>query len=131
LPTIGVLTGMGLLVLLIACTNIAGLMLVRGVARRGEIAVRLALGATRVRIVRLLLVENLVLAFPAAILGVALAQRGIPVLVDYAEQFAAPQRLRSLEAARRANPGFDADHVTTISLDVKQNAYDEPRGRAF
>ena len=131
MPTIGVLTGMGLLVLLIACTNIAGLLLVRGVARRGEIAVRLALGATRVRIVRLLLVVNLVLAFPAAILGVVLAQRGIPVLVDYAEQFAAPQRLRSLEAARRANPGFDADHVTTISLDVKQNAYDEPRGRAF
>jgi predicted permease len=38
---------------------------------------------------------------------------------------------RSLEAARRANPGFDASHVTAIAVDVKQNAYDETRGRLF
>jgi predicted permease len=201
---------MGLLVLMIACANIAGLVLVRGVSRRGEIAVRLALGATRTRIVRLLIVENLVLALPGALLGVMLAQRGIPVLVGYAESLAAPERIffnigvdrlvigfaalvacgsaivfgfvpalqssrvdlvtvinedasprgaargrlrtslvvaqvavsllllvgsglagRSVEAARRADPGFDASHVTAISVDVKQNAYDEPRGRVF
>ena len=78
LPTLIVLSAMGLLVLLIACANIAGLVLVRGVSRRGEIALRLALGATRTRIVRLLIVENLVLAVPGAVLGVLLAQRGDP-----------------------------------------------------
>src|SRR4029077_6651876 len=38
---------------------------------------------------------------------------------------------RSLDAARHANPGFDASHVTALTVDVKQNAYDEPRGRVF
>ena len=93
LPTLTVLSAMGLLVLMIACGNIAGLVLVRGVSRRGEIAVRQALGATRTRIVRLLIVENLVLAAPGALLGVLLARQGIPVLVGYAERLAAPERV--------------------------------------
>jgi len=210
LPTLGVLIVMGLLVLLIACANIAGLVLVRGMSRRGEIAVRLALGATRTRIVRLLIVENLVLAAPGALFGVLLARRGIPVLVGYAEGLAAPERVffnvgvdglviafaaivacgcavafgfvpalqssrvdlvsvinedasprgasrgrlrtglvvaqvavsllllvgaglatRSVDAARRAYPGFDADHVTAVDLDLRANAYDEARGRVF
>ena len=38
---------------------------------------------------------------------------------------------RSVEAARRANPGFDPSHVTATELDVKQNGYDESRGRVF
>ncbi|MGE0453567.1 MAG: ADOP family duplicated permease [Vicinamibacteria bacterium] len=93
LPAVVVLSAMGLLVLLIACANIAGLVLVRGVSRRGEIAVRLALGATRRRILRLLMLENLVLALPGSALGLLLSWRGIPVLLRYAEAFAAPQRL--------------------------------------
>jgi predicted permease len=210
LPSLIILSAMGLLVLMIACANVAGLVLVRGVSRRGEIAVRQALGATRTRIVRLLIVENLVLAVPGALLGVLLARRGIPVLVGYAEWLAAPERVffnieidglvigfaalvacgsalvcgfvpalqssrvdlvsvinedasprgasrgrlraglvvaqvavsllllvgaglvtRSLEAARRANPGFDASHVTMLAVDVKLNAYNESRGRVF
>ena len=93
LPTLLVITAMGLLVLLIACANIAGLVLVRGFSRQGEIAVRLALGATRARVVRLLAAENLVLALPGAVLGVLVAARGIPVLVTYAQALAAPQRV--------------------------------------
>ena len=210
LPAIVVLAVMGLLLLLLACANVAGLVLVRGLSRRGEIAVRLALGATRTRIVRLLMFENLILAVPGAILGILLAQQGIPVLVGYAEQLAAPQRLffnvqvdgfvigfaalvacasalgfglvpalqssrvdlvtvinedssprgasrgrlraglvvaqvavsllllvgaglvsRSLDAARRAYPGFDPNHVTSVIIDVKQVRYDAPRGRVF
>ncbi len=210
LPVLVVLGAMGLLVLTIACANIAGLVLVRGVSRRGEIAVRLALGATRARIVRLLIIENLVLAVPGAVLGIVLAARGLPVLVNYADMMSAPQRLffniqldrvvigfsalvacasalafgfvpalrssridlvtvinedssprgasrgrlrgglvvaqvavsllllvgaglvaRSLDAARRAYPGFDASHVTAIALDVKANGYNPARGRVF
>lgn len=210
LPTLTVVIAMGLLVLLIACANIAGLVLVRGVSRRGEIAMRLALGATRRRVVRLLVVENVVLALPGALFGVLLATRGIPVLVRAAERLAAPERVffnvsvdalviafagivafasalvfglvpafqstrldlvsvinedssprgaargrfraglvvaqvavsllllvgaglvsRSLEAARRAYPGFDASHVSKVAVDVRQNAYDDSRGRVF
>ena len=93
LPTMVVLVTTGLLVLLTACANIAGLVLVRGLSRRGEIAVRMALGATRQRILRLMAVENLVLAIPGAIVGVYLAQKGIPFFVHYAEWLAFPQRL--------------------------------------
>jgi predicted permease len=209
-PTMVVLVAMGLLVLTIACANIAGLVLVRGLSRRGEIAVRLALGATRARLVRLLLVENIVLAVPGASLGMLLAYRGLPFFINYAEWLAAPQRLffnvevdglvmgfaaaaacgsalvfgfvpalqssrvnlvsvinadasprgaergrlrgtlvvaqvavsmlllvgaglmsRSLDAARRTNPGFDASHVASVAVDLRQNGYDEARGRVF
>ncbi len=93
LPMLIALSAMGLLVLVIACANIGGLVVVRGVSRRGELALRLALGASRARIVRLLIVENLLLAVPGAILGVLLAGRAMPVLLGYAEALAAPQRL--------------------------------------
>jgi predicted permease len=93
LPTLTVLTAMGLLVLMIACANSAGLVLVRGLSRRGELALRLALGATRTRVVRLLIVENLLVAVPGAILGVLLASRGIPAVVGWIESLAAPRRV--------------------------------------
>jgi macrolide transport system ATP-binding/permease protein len=210
LPILSVLGLMGLLVLAIACANVAGLVLVRGVSRRGELAVRLALGATRTRIVRLLVLENLVLAVPGALFGMLLASRAIPMLVQTAETLAAPQRVyfniqvdalvigfsaliacgsalafgflpalqssridlvsvinedasprgaargrirsglvvaqvavsllllvgaglvtRSLDAARRAYPGFDQSHVTAVALDVRANGYSEARGRVF
>jgi macrolide transport system ATP-binding/permease protein len=78
LPAIAVLGGVGLLILLVVCANVANLVLVRGASRRGEVAVRLALGASRGRLLRLLLVENLILALPGALTGVALASLVLP-----------------------------------------------------
>ena len=80
LPAIGVMGGMGLLILLVVCANVANLVLVRGASRRGELSVRLALGASRGRLLRLLLIENLVLALPGALAGVALATVLLPLL---------------------------------------------------
>jgi len=209
LPTTVLISAMSALLLLVVCINVAGLVLVRGMSRRGEMAARLALGASRPRILRLLLMEHLTLALPGACVGLVLPRLLEPIMAS-AQPDAAPLPLyfnfgpdglvvafaaalalvsallsglwpslkgtridlasvikdgllphsgrkspmrtalvvcqiamsfvllvgtsltvRSLEGARRADPGFDAAHVGSIVLDVKAGGYDEPGGRRF
>jgi putative ABC transport system permease protein len=111
------------LVLLVAIVNVTNLLLARGAQRRGELALRAALGAARWRIVRQLLVESLMLACCGGALGLVVAAAGVRALVALA-----PQALPRVNAIVLDVPAFIFAAVLSLVVGVAIGLYPALRG---
>ena len=107
-PALLAIIGSALLLLAIACVNVTNLLIARGAQRRGELAMRLALGASRARLLRQLLTESLALAAIGGVLGLGVAELGVRALVALG-----PAGLPRVEAMRVDGPVFAFAFVAT------------------
>ena len=106
-PALFVLSGAVGLVLLIACVNVANLLLARTTSRQREIAIRLAIGAGRARLLRQALTESVLIAVAGGVAGMALAYGGIHLL----------QALAAGTQRRDIGPGFTLPRIDEIGID--------------
>jgi putative ABC transport system permease protein len=86
-------------VLLVACANLANLMLARGLKNRAQMSIRVALGASRGRLVRKVLVESVLLAVAGGVLGIGVAYAATRLMLRLAFQTGGPQNYVPIEAA--------------------------------
>ncbi len=86
-------------VLLVACANLANLMLARGLKDRAQMSIRVALGASRGRLVRKVLVESMLLAVIGGVLGIGVAYAGTRLILHLAFQIGGPNNYIPIEAA--------------------------------
>ena len=107
------LLGAVVFVQMIVCANVASMLLARGTARQGEMAVRAALGAKRSRLIRQLVVESVLLAGAASVAGLMLAWWGLAIVVDLVPKY----NLVETQAVHRIAINFPA-LVFTVALSL-------------